>query len=199
MRTLFTAALFAALGAFSLPAAQAQVAIGGAMPEGGRSVAVAGAGQTSLGAEMGQKGLVVVFWSVTCPWAKRYEDRLLALAREYGPAGVGFVALNPNGASTRGEGADAMSARAGELSYPFSFAQDAGGAVAAAFGAQRTPHVYFFDGAGKLRYEGAIDDSASDPAAVQAAYLRDAMDRSIAGLPIEVEKTNAFGCTVKTD
>ena len=184
--------LFAAAG-------EAQVAIGGSMPEAARSVAVPGSGSTTLQAEMGPKGLVVVFWSVTCPWAKRYEDRLLALAREYGPAGVGFVALNPNGESARGEGADAMAARAGELSYPFPFAQDAGGAVAAAFGAQRTPHLYFFDGAGTLRYEGAIDDSASDPAAVQKAYLRDAMDRSIAGLPIEVEKTNAFGCTVKTD
>ena len=198
MRALSTALLFAALGLFN-PDARAQVAIGGALPEGGRSVAVAGGASTSLQAEMGPKGLAVVFWSVTCPWAKRYEDRLLALAREYGPAGVGFVALNPNGASARGEGADAMAARAGEMSYPFPFAHDAGGQVAAAFGAQRTPHVYFFDAAGKLRYEGAIDDSASDPAAVQAAYLRDAMDRSIAGLPIEVEKTNAFGCTVKAE
>lgn len=195
MRALLTTAVFLLFAT----AGQAQISIGGAMPKGARSVAVAGGGQTSLQAEMGSKGLVVAFWSVTCPWAKRYEDRLLALAREYGPAGVGFVALNPNDASARGEGADAMAARVGELSYPFPFAQDAGGAVAAAFGAQRTPHIYFFDASGTLRYEGAIDDSASDPAAVQKAYLREAMDRSIAGLPIEVEKTNAFGCTVKAD
>ena len=49
-------------------------------------------------------------------------------------------------------------------------------AVAAAFGAQRTPHAYVFDGTGSLVYVGTIDDSPGDPANVKQQYLRQAVD-----------------------
>ena len=73
---------------------------------------------------------------------------------------------------------------------------DPDGGLATAFGATNTPHVFFFDGAGALRYDGTIDDSPTSPDRVRVPYLAQAMDQSIAGLAIEVQRTQAFGCTI---
>ena len=42
----------------------------------------------------GQKGLVVIFWSNTCPWVKKYEQRAVKLAAKYMKKGFGFVLVN---------------------------------------------------------------------------------------------------------
>src|SRR5438093_6943954 len=41
----------------------------------------------------GGKGTVVVFTCNHCPFAKAYEDRLIALAKAYADKGISFVAI----------------------------------------------------------------------------------------------------------
>jgi len=69
--------------------------------------------------------------------------------------------------------------------------------LAAAFGVENAPHAFFFNGSGVLRYDGTIDDSPTSPDRVRVPYLAQAMDQSVAGLAIEVQRTQAFGCTIK--
>src|SRR5260370_41667206 len=40
--------------------------------------------------------VVVAFLGTDCPLANRYADRLVELSKEYGPRGVGFVAIDSN-------------------------------------------------------------------------------------------------------
>src|SRR5437660_224357 len=48
-------------------------------------------------AELAKSKLVVVaFLGTECPLANRYADRLVEMAREYGPRGVAFVAIDSN-------------------------------------------------------------------------------------------------------
>ncbi len=152
----------------------------------------------SLRASMGENGLVVVFWSNVCPWTERYAERLVLLARDYQPAGVNFIAVNSND-STRFPEEDFASMRrmAAQAGFPFPYVVD-DGSLAAAFGVRSAPQVYFFGADGALKYVGAIDSSPADPARVQTAYLRDAMDQVLAGQEVEVRQTNALGCTIKT-
>jgi hypothetical protein len=133
-----------------------------------------------------QAGLVVVFWDAACPWTERYADRLGALVTSYRPAGVGFAFVEVGGPVED----DAPRRPAGPL------VSDADGALVAAFGVQRAPHVFFFGPEQTLLYDGAVDDSPAFADRVQAPYLRLALDQSIAGLPIEVQRTQAFGCKV---
>lgn len=42
------------------------------------------------------KAIVVVFTCNHCPVAKAYEETLIALAKEYQPKGIQFLAINPN-------------------------------------------------------------------------------------------------------
>jgi hypothetical protein len=153
---------------------------------------------TSFQQQMGPRGLAVVFWSSACPWVTRNEARLIALANEYIPAGIGFVAINSNDPSAiTDENLAAMRAHASREAYAFAYVLDDGSAAARAFGASRTPQVFLFDGDGRLVYEGSIDDSPADARRVESAYFRDALAAVVAGEPVLVERTRPFGCTIK--
>jgi hypothetical protein len=153
---------------------------------------------TSFAEQMGDQGLAVIFWSNTCPWVAKYEDRVLALAEEYEQAGIGFVIVNANDPGEYPEeGTEAIRAHATASNYPFPYLVDEGSRAALAFGASRTPQVFLFDAGNTLVYEGTVDDSPSDASQVTEEYFRDAMNQLIAGTAISVQKTKAFGCTIK--
>jgi thiol-disulfide isomerase/thioredoxin len=199
MQTLRVSALLTAL-ALLAPAALAQEAlpIGSEIPMAERVMENANGSATSIAQQVRPRGVAVMFWCNTCPWVRRYEDRVSALVREFSDAGVGFIAVNPNDpVAFPGDNFDAMRALVAEAGYPFAYVVDEGSEMARAFGATRTPQIFLFNSDGRLVYEGTIDDSPSDPGEVEQAFFRDALERMIAGEPIQVEKTKAFGCTIK--
>ena len=59
-----------------------------------------------------------------------------------------------------------------------------------------TPHVFIFDKARKLRFEGRIDDSERESTAT-THDTRAALDALLAGKEPEVTTTRVFGCSVK--
>ena len=188
-RLLPLAALIGMLVAATAPAAQ--INTGDPLPVADQVFATAGGAQSSLAAQAGRAGLVVVFWSTTCPWADRYAPRLAELVEGYQSAGFGFVLVDSNGP-------DALrQPLADTLSLPVL--QDPDGEVADAFGARRAPHAFLFGPGLGLLYDGSIDDSPASAARVRTPYLAQAMDQSVAGLPVEVQRTQAFGCTSDRD
>lgn len=182
----------------SAASASGQVVYGDPVPDAARELAAADGSRLSLDAAAGPNGLVVLFWSNACPWADRYAERAAALVAQYAPAGVGFVLVNSNDpAANERETAAASREQAAQAGLAVPYLADADGQLAAAFGARSTPHAFFFGPQRTLLYDGAIDDSPAVVDRVQTPYLRLAMDQSIAGLPVEVQRTQAFGCTIK--
>jgi hypothetical protein len=178
--------------------AQNALPLGAGVPLPDRVMQNASGQATSFNQQMGPRGLAVVFWSSACPWVTRNEARLIAMAREYMPAGIGFVAINSNDpASMADENLAAMRTHASREAYGFAYVLDEGSAAARAFGATRTPQIFLFDGGGRLVYEGAIDDSPADARRVESAYFRDGLAAVVAGEPVLVERTRPFGCTIK--
>ena len=174
------------------------------LPLADQPLAAADGSTLTFGSAAGPEGLVVVFWSTACPWTDRYAPRLADLVSGYAPAGVGFVLVTPGapGAADAGgaaprpvTSASRREPAAGALAAPY--VADGDGALAAAFGARSLPHAFFYGPDRTLAYDGAIDDSPADADRVRVPYLRQAMDQSIAGLPVEVVRTQAFGCTVR--
>jgi len=186
------------------PAAPAAAGAGAAHEElalgaRGPSFALKGTdGEThSLESLKGAKGTAVIFTCNTCPFSQGYEARLIALANEYRPKGIGFVAINPNDArSVPGEAFDLMVARAKEKGYPFPYLVDETQSAAAAYGAKVTPHVFLMDADGTLVYRGRVDDSLEE-GKVKARDFKAALDAIVAGQAIPVAATKAFGCSVK--
>ena len=140
---------------------------------------------------------VVVFTCNQCPYAKAFEPRLTAIAKQYGAKGVDFYAVNPNDAEKFSEETlDNMKARAVSADYPFPYLKDADSSVARAYGARVTPHVFVVDGAGKVRYRGFIDDSAR-PEQRTKTGLTDALDALLSNADVVLADTRAFGCAIK--
>lgn len=145
-----------------------------------------------------ENGLVVMFSSNTCPWVKAWEGRFNELATLAAENNIGFVALNPNEAGRdQGESLEDMRQRATEKEYAFPYLYDENAELALAFGATKTPHVFFLDGNMKLIYRGAIDDNAQDVSAVKNPWLKDAIKAVGSGLVISRKTSKALGCSIK--
>lgn len=184
--------LYAVLGA---GAAYAQVLpLGAQMPLADQTMANTSGGQASIAGLRGERGTVVVFWSNQCPWVDRLQDRVFSLANEFRSQGVSFILVNSNDPSAFPKESLAESQAKG---YALPYLMDADSRLAAAFGAERTPHIYLFDANNALVYVGALDDSPGDPGNVQKSYLRDALTALGQGSPVAVPQTKAFGCTIK--
>lgn len=140
---------------------------------------------------------VVVFTCNQCPYAKAFEDRIVALGNEFSKRGVVFYAIDSNDdAAYPVEALAEMKSRATAKHYPFPYLKDGDSKVARAYGARVTPHIFVVDKSGVVRYRGYVDDSAK-PGERQHAGLKDALDSLLAGNAVANASTRAFGCTIK--
>src|SRR5258707_6571242 len=116
------------------------------------------------------KILVVVFTCNHCPTAQDYQERIKEIVADYKSKGVAVVAINPNDAnalrfdelawSDLSDTFAEMKIRAQDRHFNFPYLYDGDTeAVAKAYGPVATPHVFGFDAARKLGYEGALDDA----------------------------------------
>src|SRR4029077_15965772 len=89
------------------------------------------------------KGFIVVFTCNHCPFAKAYEDRIIALDNKYKSKGYPVIAINPNDQTIVAEDDfKTMQERAKAKNYGFPYLVDETQNIAKTYGATRTPHVY---------------------------------------------------------
>ncbi|HZL46907.1 MAG TPA: redoxin family protein, partial [Opitutaceae bacterium] len=161
----------------------------------------------SLASFADAKILVVIFTSVHCPTAQAYEGRIKRLVTDYSSRGVAFVAINPNnpdgvrldeqGYTDLDDTFDSMKLRAADRGFNYPFLDDGvTEAVSRQYGPVATPHVFIFDAARKLRFQGRIDDSEREDLA-KNHDTRNALDALLAGKEPPVTETMVFGCSVK--
>jgi peroxiredoxin len=154
-------------------------------------------GRHSLASFAAKPVLVVIFSCNHCPYVQAFEDRMVAVQRDYAPRGVQLVAINSN--DERDYPDDSfphMVERAKAKGYNFPYLRDESQQVADAYGAVCTPHALAFDRDRRLRYQGRIEDGR-DAAQTTRRDLREALDDLLAGKAVRVPETPAFGCSIK--
>ena len=203
-QAVLTASAALVLAAFTAVPAGAQdpgpkpLAIGSAIPMAGEKMKNVDGKEIAVVDVKGAKGTLVVFTCNACPYAKAWEERIVALGNEYSGKGIGVIAINANDPGRNAEdGYDTMKTRAHDKSYGFPYVVDATSNVARAYGATRTPEAYLFDARGKLVYHGTIDDNAQEPDKVTSRYLKDALQAVSSGQDVAVKETKALGCGIK--
>ncbi|PHI21828.1 thioredoxin family protein [Lewinellaceae bacterium SD302] len=142
------------------------------------------------------KGYVIAFTCNECPFAKMYEDRLNALSEKWTPMGYPVIAINSNGGKGP-ESLAAMQKRAKDKNFSFPYLIDAKQEIYAQYGATRTPHMFILDKDKKVRYIGAIDDSARDADDVEQQYIDDALTQLSNGEAVTTNYTKSIGCPIK--
>lgn len=145
------------------------------------------------------KNVLVLFFSCNhCPYVQAYEDRLMALQKEFKDKGVQFVAINSNDDKNYpDDNFENMIRRAKDRKFNFVYLQDAKQDVAKAYGATHTPHLFVFNAKRTLSYTGRIDDNWQEPGKVTKTYLRDALTALTSGEEPALSQTFAIGCTIK--
>lgn len=147
------------------------------------------------------KGFIVIFTCNHCPYAKKYEDRIIGLDKKYKDQGYPVIAINPNDPNVQPEdGYKQMIERAKQKGFTFPYLVDEGQKIYPQYGATKTPHVFILqkeNGKNIVRYIGAIDNNYDNPNDVSEYYVQDAVNSLIKGEAIKMTKTVAIGCTVK--
>lgn len=151
----------------------------------------------SLSTSVPGSAWVIVFTCNHCPYALAWHDRIAQVASDYADREVQFAAINSNDADRYPRDSyEAMRSRVAAESWPMPYLHDASQAVAHAYDAKTTPHVFVLDAQCRLRYDGAPDADYDDPAQ-RAAWLRDALDAVLAGERPAQARTKPVGCSIK--
>jgi len=147
------------------------------------------------------KGFIVIFTCNHCPYAKKYEDRIIALDKMYKDKGYPVIAINPNDPAVQPQdGFAEMQTRAKEKGFTFPYLVDEGQKIYPIYGATKTPHVYILKKENRkniVKYIGTIDNNYENPNDVSDYYVQDAVNQLLKNEPVKTEKTVAIGCTIK--
>ena len=150
------------------------------------------------------KVLAVVFLCDHCTESQLYESRIQKIADDFRAQGVAVVAIQPNNPESVpledlaytdvGDSLPDMKVRASFRHFTFPYLYDGETQkVARLYGPVALPHIFIFDQARKLRYEGRVDDNAVESHA-QMPYARNAISALLAGTAVAEPHTVASGC-----
>jgi peroxiredoxin len=148
---------------------------------------------------------VVLEWvNFDCPFVKKHytQGAMPALQAEAAAQGVVWLSICSSAPGKQGHFAgEVLTARlAAEKAAPTHYLIDAEGVVGKAYGATTTPQMVVIDGAGVVRYHGAIDSIRSTDAADVAKaenHVRAALADLAAGRAVATPQTKSYGCGVK--
>ncbi len=148
---------------------------------------------------------VVLEWvNPGCPFVVKHygSGNLPATQKEATAKGVVWLAIN----STAPDHGDYLKPAAlaawmqSQKAAATHTLMDEDGRIGRAYGARTTPHMYVIDPQGRLVYAGAIDNKpTANPADIAGAtnHVKAALAESLAGKPVSVAQTRAYGCSVK--
>jgi peroxiredoxin len=152
----------------------------------------------SLNSFKDKKALIIIFSCNHCPYVQAYENRIMAIQKDYEEKGVSIVAINSNDAVQYPDDSfEEMKKRAVLKKFNFVYLRDEDQSVAQNFDAAHTPEIFLFDKERKLVYHGKIDDNWREEQKVKTKYLREALDEMLSGKEISVPETYSIGCTIK--
>jgi len=145
------------------------------------------------------KGKIVVleWFNDECPFVKyhyRKATTMLDLAKKYKDKNVVWLAINSTSHTTPRQNLDF--AEKHNLTYPIL--DDRSGAVARAYGARSTPHIFIIDAKGNIAYNGAIDSAPMGKTEGEIVnYVDNALAELTGGEALNTPVTKPYGCTVK--
>ena len=148
---------------------------------------------------------VVLEWTNNgCPFTrKHYESgNMQALQRKWTDRGVIWITILSSARGQQGymTAAEENAYLAREHAAPTAAILDPSGVIGRLYEAKTTPDMVVIDPAGKIIYEGAIDDHpTTDPADIPQSknYVSEALSEAMAGQPVAVAYTRSYGCSVK--
>ncbi len=145
----------------------------------------------------GYAGVVIIFVSYDCPFDKYYLQRILALADKY-QSTFPVVLINSN--SDEVETGELLTNYLIQQKITVPYLLDKNKVELKTFNARKTPECFVLKNTGQkftVVYRGAIDDSPQSAKDVRESYLTDAIEKVLAGQPIETAEHRPPGCSIR--
>jgi peroxiredoxin len=185
----------------------ASAGVGRALPPGSAAPEFKGVdsnGVTHSLSEYRGKYVVLEWANKGCPYEQKHylSGNMESLQKQWTGKGVVWLSII---SSAQGEQGYVTPAEENDYlktmkASPTAALLDPTGAIGHLYDARTTPHMFVIDPAGKIVYQGAIDDKPTpDPSSLKTAdnYLSDALNAALAGKPVAVAVTKPYGCSVK--
>ena len=144
------------------------------------------------------KGVVLIFSSLTCPYDQYYRERILTLHEAYGARGIKVVMVNSNTGS--GDSAEEIKKFTSKNQWPIPYLIDTEGKVASELDIAKSSTALLIGNRGgkySIQYTGSIDSNALNSDDVQEKYLEDALNNYLSGQPIDPKETQSAGCRIR--
>lgn len=153
-----------------------------------------------LGAMVKGKGMVLIFHSLNCPFAKMYEERIKYLRATFQSQGISFALINPEVTTSE---ADQLPLRTyiDQSGLNMSYLIDAGQIWTKKFEATKIPEVMVLvPGANglEIKYRGAIDNNPQAESAVSERHLERALNQILRGENPLAAQVRPVGCNIRT-
>jgi thioredoxin-related protein len=172
---------------------------GQTLPEISLTDAVTG-GKVNVASKAGDKGLVIIFHSLGCPFAKMYEARIKNLRTRFQNQGINFILVNPEMGSTPEEQAP-LKNFIDQSGINTAYLMDEKQELTKLFKISKVPETVLLSmGANGLevRYKGAIDNNPQAESSVSDRYLEKAMNQVLRGEVPTPNQVRATGCNIRT-
>ncbi len=149
------------------------------------------------------KTVVLEWHNFGCPFVQKHyrSGNMQALQKKYGTDVVWIAVNSTNKSSSDWTERAALSKQLADFgAAQAKYLVDEPGTLGSAYGAKTTPHMYIIDPAGKVVYNGAIDDKRSarlEDVKTARNYVAAALDEMKAGKPVSTPSTAPYGCSVK--
>lgn len=151
------------------------------------------------------RGKIIVFeaYNLDCPYCAHHfkTGAMQELQAELAAKGVVWLLVNSTSAKNPGYRTPEKAKQEWDAQKMKATAwlDDSSGAIGKAYGMKTTPHMFVIGKDGTLAYQGAIDDKAETSGDPRKArnYVREAVDKLLAGEKPVVTQTKPYGCGVK--
>ena len=150
------------------------------------------------------KTVVLEWFNNDCPYVKKHYDtkNMQGLQKEYTSKGTVWLSVisSVTGKEGHADAATATKIRDDRGMGNTAILLDEKGTVGKLYAAKTTPHMFVIDKAGKIAYQGAIDDRPSANQKTLAGsmnYVSAALTSLEKGEPVKTASTTPYGCSVK--
>lgn len=150
------------------------------------------------------KTVVLEWHNPGCPFVQKHyrSGNMQATQATARKQGAIWLTVNSGAAGKQGHmsGPEAQKIAKKQGAKANHYLFDTKGVVGRAYAAKTTPHMYIIDGAGKLVYQGGIDDKpTANMADIKGArnHVTAALEELESGKMVSVARSRPYGCSVK--
>lgn len=169
------------------------------LPEITLTDAVTG-GKVNVASKAGNKGLVIIFHSIGCPFAIMYESRIKDLRTRFQNQGINFILVNPESGSTSEEQTP-LKNFIDQSGINTAYLMDEKQELTKLFKISKVPEAVLLSRGTnglEVRYKGAIDNNPQAELSVSDRYLEKVMNQVLRGEVPTPNQVRATGCNIRT-